>query len=205
MRLEETKIRFDAGNQLALLDAMRLCGKLGCPPPDWLVSASEAMLRERLLRKASDAAPGRNNSRWGQTYEWLKILRRAHTLNNVLLWLRDDPQTSLREKLTQWHMTEEELQSRPALRAMCGNPARRTITYAVDVAFNMLVNTWAHGSRRLIRDDHIRFLPPKGGMERLSRQDQAEVNFWRHEWSALLPETKELFGLNSFRADIKEL
>lgn len=63
MRLEETKIRFDAGNQLALLDAMRLCGKLGCPPPDWLVSASEAMLRERLLRKASDAAPGRNNSR----------------------------------------------------------------------------------------------------------------------------------------------
>lgn len=205
-RLLETRLRFEAGNNpLALIDGLTLCTKLSVPPPTWLVEASAAMLRERVLRKVSDASPGRNNSYWGQTYEWLKILRRAHTLNNVLLWLRDSHPLNLRDQLTGWGLTERDLSLRPQLLALCGREPRRTITYAVDVAYHMLTNSWAHGGRRLIRGDHILFLPPQDGVERTPRFDAKAIAFWRHEWSALMPETKALFGLDGFQSDIKEL
>lgn len=201
-RLLDCRRRSERGNPLALIDALTLCQQLNLPPPDWLTAAVAGRLRNSALGIGPGEGRGRGKSDWDRTKTWLARLRRAHTLNNIRIWQRDRPAEMLAEALKRWGMSDSDILRRPTLCAMLSSPRELTVSYALGVAFAMLANTWASGTARQIRSDHIQFLPPQDRRDRKPRLPVAEVAFWKLEWDALLPETKTIFGLNAFTKDL---
>jgi hypothetical protein len=201
-RLHECRRRSERGNPLALIDALTLCQQLSLPPPDWLSAAIARRLRNSALGIARGEGRGRGKSDWDRTKTWLARLRRAHTLNNIRIWQRDRPMETLAVALRRWGMEDSDIQRRPTLCTMLDRPRELTVRYAVDLAFAMLANTWASGTASLIRSDHIQFLPPQDKRDRRPRLPAPEVDFWKLEWDALLPETKALFGLNAYTQEL---
>ncbi len=204
-RLMDCRRRSERGNPLALIDALTLCQQLNLPSPDWLTLAVGRRLRSTALRIGTGEGPGRGSSDWDRTKTWLARLRRAHTFNNIRIWQRHRPEEPLIAALRRWGMTEADIRKRPDLLVLLDQPRELTVTYAKNLAFVILANTWASGTADLIRNDHIQFLPPLDGRQRKPRLPVDDVAFWKLEWDALLPGTKKLFGLDAYTQELGEL